>query len=404
MSPPATPMDPATIPLALLHRYLQANQWGTIGRDESAPAPDNAAARILMIGRTDAVRNFDIFVSNISDLRGIELIVPRSRDSVEYAYQIEKLIAALSSIEDRSPGEIAEAIRQIGFDVLQSRIPDRYVLDDTIHLSTAKSFVTQIRGVLASTASTELQPAPYFLRLLKEATEYADRCRFGHTFKGSFGFTVESPLTPNDQASIPGIPGPAPFERRVVQRLAAGLADVQRAVSADSTDPIVHATKHGFSANICETFAALIEETSHSSLIFDIRFSAEWPVAGDRAGHQTFELGRQHAEVIRAAAKVLRSSPWSQEAVVFGRVTRLASEVDPSDLTDMMGEREVAVLWSSEALGDITVRASLNPPDYLTALDAHASGRPVKVSGTLERRRRGWVLLNPTGLHVPGQG
>lgn len=70
----------------------------------------------------------------------------------------------------------------------------------------------------------------------------------------------------------------------------------------------------------------------------------------------------------------------------------------------MMGEREVAVLWSSEALGDITVRASLNPPDYLTALEAHASGRAVKVSGTLERRRRGWVLLNPTGLHVPDQG
>jgi hypothetical protein len=404
MSLPASPVDPATIPLGLLRRYLQASQWETIELAGSSPLPDNPAARILMTGRTDAVRNFDIFVSKISDLRGIELIVPRSRDGVEYAYQVEKLIAALSSIEDRSPSAIAESIRQIGFDVLQSRIPDRYVLDDTIHLSTARSFITQIRAVLASTATTELQPAPYFLRLLKEATDYADRCRFGHTFKGSFGFTVESPLTPNDQASIPGIPGPAPFERRVVQRLAAGLANVRRAVSAGSTDPIVNTTKQGFSANICETLAALIEETSHSSLIFDIRFSAEWPVIGDKAERQTFELGREHAEVIREAAKVLRSSPWSEEAVVFGRVIRLASEVDPSDMTDIMGEREVAMLWSSEALGDITVRASLSPPDYLTALGAHASGRPVQVSGTLERRRRRWVLLNPTGFHVPGEG
>jgi hypothetical protein len=136
MSPQGTSVDPSTIPLALLRRYLQASKWGTTGRDENMPVPDNAAARILMTGRTDAVRNFDIFVSNISDLRGVELIVPRSRDSVEYAYQIEKLIAALSRIEDKSPSEIAEAIRQIGFDVLQSRIPDRYVLDDTIHLST----------------------------------------------------------------------------------------------------------------------------------------------------------------------------------------------------------------------------------------------------------------------------
>src|SRR5271170_8249264 len=50
---------------------------------------------------------------------------------------------------------------------------------------------------------------------------------------------------------------------------------------------------------------------------------------------------------------------------VFGRVIRLATDADPSDLTDLMGEREVAILWSSEAQGDVTVRASLTPPDYL---------------------------------------
>ncbi len=87
---------------------------------------------------------------------------------------------------------------------------------------------------------------------------------------------------------------------------------------------------------------------------------------------------------------------------MFGRVTRLASDVDPSDLTDMLGEREVAIHWSSEVYGDISVRASLSPQDYLAALDAHASGRPVEVSGTLERLPRSWVLISPSSFSVKG--
>jgi hypothetical protein len=67
----------------------------------------------------------------------------------------------------------------------------------------------------------------------------------------------------------------------------------------------------------------------------------------------------------------------------------------------MLGEREVAILWSSEDVGDVTVRASLNPADYLKAVEAHGSGRPVEVSGTLERRPRRWVLVNPTSFRVP---
>lgn len=81
---------------------------------------------------------------------------------------------------------------------------------------------------------------------------------------------------------------------------------------------------------------------------------------------------------------------------------RLATDADPSDLTDLMGEREVAILWSSEIQGDITVRASLSPPDYLKAVEAHAAGRPVEVSGTLERRARRWILLNPTNFTLHG--
>lgn len=258
-----------------------------------------------------------------------------------------------------------------------------------------------MRSARLRTAHTELEPLPYFLRTKKEASDYANRCRFGHTFRGSFGFTVESPIEPAIQSALPGIDPAPPFERRVIKRFARGLEAVSKAVLIDSTDPITDTIKTGFSANVCEQLATLVDGTSPSGIVFDFSFSPEWKGAeAIHAGPEHFMVGPRQVEAVREAAKVLRSRVSSWEETVFGRVIRLASQADPSDLMDMMGDREVAILWSSEATGDIAVRVSLNPAEYLKAVEAHAAGRAVEVSGTLERRGRRWVLLNPINFQV----
>lgn len=391
---------PGTVPLNMLRRYLSAMGWRIREAPPETSRLENSAINALFMDRTGGSRNFEIFVSDASDLEGIELVVPNNVQSSEYASQVARVIDALSTIEYRSEIEVAQSIREISFDVVRSRIPDTLVVDDSIRLEMAQNFVMGIRSVLSATANTELDPLPFFLRTKKEAADYANRCRFSHTFRGSFGFTIESPLEINSQSVFPGFDSIPPFERRVVQRLVNGLRTVAAAVSADSTDPITDTVGAGFNANVCEQLAALVDGTSPSGLFFDFSFSPEWrhPEEKNIERYQ-FDLGRPQVEVIREAAKVLRARVTSWDETVFGRVIRLASEVDPSDLTDMMGERGVAILWSSEAIGDVTVRVSLSPSDYLQAVEAHGAGRPVTVKGTLERRGRRWVLVNPSAFH-----
>jgi hypothetical protein len=91
----------------------------------------------------------------------------------------------------------------------------------------------------------------------------------------------------------------------------------------------------------------------------------------------------------------------TREEQVFGRVVRLQSQADPSDLLSPTGEREVVIQWSNEELGDIHVRVRLTPQDYLAAIEAHRNGRPVRLRGTLERKGRLWILSNPTDFSVP---
>jgi hypothetical protein len=391
---------PGAVPLDMLRRYLAATGWVVRTPNSRADSLENPAARVLLQNRVGGSRNFDLYMSSAPGLESIELVVPNSIQSSEYASQVARVIDALSALEDRSELDIVRAVREVAFDVVRSRIPDALVIDDSIRIEMAQNFVSGIKSVLSATANTELEPLPYFLRTKKLASDYANGCRFGHTFRGSFGFTVESPLKPNNQSVLEGFEPDPPFERRVIQRLVRGLKAVSAAVLADSTDPITDSIKTGFSANVCEQLATLIDRTSPSGIAFDFSFSPEWKSDnGVSKQEQHFELARPQVDIIREAAKLLRAQVMSSHETVFGRVIRLASQADPSDLMDTMGEREVVILWSSEATGDISVRASLNPSDYLEAVEAHATGQPVELTGTLERQGRSWVLVNPSSLH-----
>jgi hypothetical protein len=153
---------PGAVPLEMLRRYLVATGWHVRSSAQDSAPLDNPAAKALLESRAGGGRNFEVFVSDVSDLTGIELVVPNSIRSSEYSSQVARVIDAISAVEDRAELDVARAIREVAFDVVRSRIPDAMVVDDSIRLEMAQSFVLGIRGVLAAAANTELDPQAYF--------------------------------------------------------------------------------------------------------------------------------------------------------------------------------------------------------------------------------------------------
>lgn len=392
------------IPLDLLRRYLVARGWKRVSRSEVAPQDSGfpihrgLIAQNFLVGRSSGKANIDIYALAESGLPDIELLVPRNRDSSDLDQRIEGAITTLSQLEDREPNLIISSIRSIGFDVVRSRIPDVLVIGDTIQLESARNYINGMKDLLAATATTELRPQPFFGRQSKEATDYSEKCRFAHTYRGSFGFTIESPLTPEitDDALFDIEPAP-PFERRVVQRLALGIKHVVEAVDSNDVRPLVDGFRNGFGANGCEKFANLIHSTAYSGMAFGFTFSPEWKVPEALRPSVEYSVGPRHVEMARAAAQALRGESLETPVDITGTVVRLQNEADPSDLTSLMGEGEISVLYSSE-YGDIHVRVSLSPAEYLKAVQAHSLGRSVRVSGMLVHRGRFWFLNNPSVL------
>ena len=224
--------------------------------------------------RSHGQRNVDLYVLSEPELTDVELVVPQTLGSNDSISRLVGAIETLSQLEGRDRALVVADIRSVGFDVVRSRVPDELVLDDTIHLDQAVNYTAGVKKLLAASATTEMAPDVYFLRVKKEAILYADQCRFGHTFKGSFGFTIQSPIVPNIERAFPAVGQMPPFERRVIQRLAQGITFLQDAVRADDPAVVVGGFRAGFSANMCELLRSSRTDC-RTGMAFAFAFSPE---------------------------------------------------------------------------------------------------------------------------------
>lgn len=385
-----------TVPLGLLRRYLALRGWTKAERADVAGGilDQGSFAANYFRQRAAGPSNIDMYVLAEPTLDSIEMVVPKELGTSDAVRRLQGVINTLSQVEEKDPLQIVAAIRSIAFDVVTSRVPDEMVTDDTIHLDQAVSYTGNIKKLLAASATTEMSPDVYFFRIKREASHYADNCRFGHTFKGSFGFTIESPVVPNDEPVFPGMDQQAPFERRVIQRLAQGIEVVQKAVTTEDPDLVVNGFGSGFSANMCEEFAELIQDTAPGGIGFGFLFSPEWPAPK----LDELWVGPQHVEMSLLAAKTMREQTPLQPMEIFGRITRLQNEANPQDLLDQTHEREIVISWKSREFGIMNVRIALGPAQYLSAVEAHLQGRMAQATGRLEKQGRFWRLVDVTAF------
>ena len=397
--------DVLAVPLGLLRRYLTMNHWARIDAPQPPPIPAHLQqmAATLMGGRQGGERNFDLYVllpdpkSDIQ-LPGIELVVPRRTDDVDFRMRMASVVETLCVVNGLDQAEVVTQIRAVGFDLVQSRFPSSLVLDDSVHLEIAASYIDNIRELLVATATTELEPMPFYPRAIPAAKKFADACRFGHTFRGSFGFTIESPIGEKPPQLTLEIADNPPFERRVIQRLARGVLVTCLAVETGDITSLIKNVRTGFGANACERLAKLIEDTSPGGLAMSFSFSPEWKADPEISAASEYILDSRHIEASRSAAKNMREALTVRPEVIVGGISDLHSD-DPENLMDTQSERRITVRWFN-GTREVNVMIPLSPADYKLASDAHITGRQIRVSGALSQVGRTLRLEEAQGLSV----
>lgn len=330
----------------------------------------------------------------------IELVFPKNSEVPDISSYIVKAVDLVASLENLTREKALLSIRFHDWDLLYVR-SDVSGQSNSLSLQAAAEQVRRLRDAVAWAACSEKVPRPSFLHRLRAASTMTSHFRFGQTFAGSFGFTIQSHVRGSErrfeQLRLAGDNPPlleaslAPFERRVMERVIRGLISTKSATEAQNSEQLVASYGTGFSANVCTAISAL-----RRSQIGRMEFSVDWSrkiaPAPDLASVKEVELFGASTIYLDSAADQLRSMK-PEEAFVIGTVIGLTATGGPP-LEDE-AQRSVVV---SGVLSTIQRQArvlviGLRSSDYQIAHHAHLNNETVRVSGIVSRGPSGgWRL------------
>jgi hypothetical protein len=377
---PRFPAQPSSIcQLDALKRYLKLRNWILEDLNESS------------LTYTGPVDDLD---------QSIRLVLPTSTEFQDAPSMIAKAIKLLSAIEQCSVDSMCQAVMNSSSDFLRPRIltPSN---NSNISLDAAKTIISNLHGLVYYSACLEEDSQPFFARGRSIGKKYVDRCRFGQTFPGSYGVTIEMPMAPSSRESVEQMP----FERRIMIRIARGLHTIQKASQEADVSVLTNAYNPGFNANLYETMQSLMQSLQECQIEFAFTWSPEYIVPPELVNMPAIRM--TPASVIpflESAAKFLRRSSESQDAIVIGKIIQLRGSEEVSeegdDLDSSGGHGTIVIEWETEKGRRCLIRAVLSQEDYRLACNAHRDDLEISIKGKPEKPGKYLILTSPADFRV----
>jgi len=381
--------------------------------------PEDFSSYLSLLGWSSehsSNKRWDVFVG-AEDAEGepLEIVLPSATRTLEDRFHLAGAVNLLSALTNEEPQTVITRIKFHDFDVLKIRDieTDRF---NSIPIQLAADQVQAMKRLVAFSACSEEEARTHFVNYqLKPAKAMLAHYRFGQTFPGSFGFSIESQLIREPsryiQSSLFGQPTNGqededdidpvylPLERRVMERIVRGLVITQQISETGSIDSLVEQYASGFNANMCEAIVAMSEEKS-MPIECNILWSPKIRASRDIADVGPIRLtGRSYYQLERAAKQLKDKEP--EVIVIKGRVTDLSASDNP--LGDTGARLSVIIKWTYRQGGrPIKIIVQLDRADYLTALEAHHHWSTVEVTGILQRSGNIWKLAKPHNFTVVG--
>lgn len=320
------------------------------------------------------------------DSRGhqLDIIVPLLDGRGDSVSRKLDVIYVVAQMLEQSVSETAAQMVNYNCDFFRFRVIPQDN-SDKLPIEDAQRYVKGLKNLYLYSNCSEINQKAFFQYPLPSAKNHLNEHKFGHTFRGSFGFSVYSDVLVENQSS--DFIESAPLSRRVTARIAKGIYLTK--VAADKNDPdlLVSRYKEALNSKMCD---ALYEMTKQGTESFT--FLPAWARAVKASEElidiSEIKIGAIEADVLEYASEKLKSvNPTPIE--IRGYVTNLHCQKNPEDESS---RRTIAVKTDHEEYGTIEVRMDLGNARYQKAIEAHGRGLNVCVSGELERKGNHWLM------------
>ncbi|XOF33786.1 MAG: hypothetical protein ACL93V_00345 [Candidatus Electrothrix sp. YB6] len=321
----------------------------------------------------------------------LEVFLPSSNDFEDLTKRIYDVFSLLSNLYEIEPAALSRILKSLNIDKFFVKISPDDNFPFSIPLEVAKKEVNGLRNLFVYSACSEKKALPHHETPSRTGYNMAKKIRFGHTFHGSFGFSVESPVVEEFKQQDMFFP---PIERRIIERIIRGIQKTNEAISKQDPDILASGYQYGFNSRMCEAIVEMGEELE-TPLELAVHWASSLPPSEDVSNFKVQAFGDEEFSYLKYAANKMKEVD-PENSLILGKVVNLRS----NDPTSESGKRIIILKHHHENYGNINVKIELGVNQYLLAIEAHKSRAQLEVQGILERKGSSWQLEAVSDLKI----
>lgn len=334
----------------------------------------------------------------------ITLFLPRRGEISAVDQHLEAAVHLLGRYYDLHEMGLAKDIFESRSDIIKNRVPN--AKPDSISVETASRVLSTLFGVGGDSQRIE---KALVLQSKTKLPGFGQMSRLGHTFPGSFGFTIFTPLPGTVQGDLGiaidsiGDRPLVPFQRRVIERIAREFQAIEIATDTNDILALVdeNLTSNAVSRRMCDSVASHWTKESNLEVEYKFEWSNRWKTSfGINNDRPPIVLTPKSKRVLVDASKHLKQQekPTQTRQIIRGLVSDLHKIPGEYIRTDRDRKKLITIMWEPIPRQLQRVQVELSPDDYQKAVRAHDEEQSVQIEGALRRKSPFYELVDPSSI------
>jgi hypothetical protein len=329
-----------------------------------------------------------------------EIFLPINEKDKLVEQYIKEAINILSFINNIDPILISNTITKLDRDLINYRVCEQN--NDSIPVTFLEELLKSSKNSLKS--ASRIEYANYFKGLDSEGKEkhlsplkhleyYLNNLSFAHTWKGSFGVTIENPL---EAESLGLFKLEDSVGRKTTKRVFNSYNLVNEATIVNSSNYILEHIESKDEVQVLSPYLSLIESIKEINIKVSFNFSPIIDIEGIDKPGKPFMLNKKSFRLLDDALSQLTTEVEEIEIAFIGFPEVMRSPMDSllEESVLFESERIVTVRGVSPETGTASLRMVLSLENYRKALKAQDTVKYVKVKCKVKRRLKGWEVLS----------
>jgi len=360
------------IPYSNISVYLEKNGWIT----------------------EEAIGTSRIYSNELESGPRVNILLP-DKNGEKIERKLLHFFKAVSDFEGRKQEEIIESIVNIDKDIWKISL-SKGMNVGSLDLNDVEEIIKSIKSLFSYSASSEQEAKPYFEKSLSTGKYFVKECKFGHTYLGSFGFTI---LTPFDDTQYKiletGIEDDlsVPLGRRINERILKSLDLIDKEEEIEDVTQVYEET---LNANMCMALKKLLE-ISKADIECSVQFSPlckNTPRMKKSSKICVKYSGIDYLDIIYQ--KMYTEYEFIRNSTLRGTIKELKGKKNEGD--DQDSDYNIMIIGDIGDKEREKIHIILSEKDYIKACELHKESikrkmeKLIKVSGNLRRTRQKWYL------------